>query len=134
MWIPLRIYGALKPRVIASSPLAYAHNFAECFITLLNNFARSNTRKTQQISPRITAERFAMHRDVAHAKRVQSLHPHIAQPPRSLCNVITPQRISSRNNNIKPHMFAWGKEHNSTTTATTHYLNIVAITLINIEK
>mgnify|MGYP007100237380 CR=1 FL=1 len=75
MWIPLRIYGALKPRVLASSPLADAHNFAESFMILLNNFAWSNTSKTQQVTPHIATQRFTMHRDVAHSKRVQCLHP-----------------------------------------------------------
>jgi hypothetical protein len=51
-----------------------------------------------------------------------------------LRNIIAPQLIATRNNNIEPHMFAWGKEHNSSTTAAAYYLNIVAAALINIEK
>jgi hypothetical protein len=56
MWIPLRIYGALKSRVIASSSLAYTHNFAECCIMVLHNFSWSNTSETQQVPPCITTQ------------------------------------------------------------------------------
>jgi hypothetical protein len=50
-----------------------------------------------------------------------------------LRNIIAPQHIATRHNYIEPHMFARGKENNSSTAAATHYLNIVATTLINIE-
>jgi hypothetical protein len=51
-----------------------------------------------------------------------------------LRNIIAPQHIATRHNYIEPHMFARGKEHNSSTAAPTYYLNIVAITLINFKK
>jgi hypothetical protein len=56
MWIPLRIYGALKARIIACPSLANANEFAHLFIISLNHFSWSNSSKTHQVAPCIATQ------------------------------------------------------------------------------